>query len=634
MRTLTNAGLSTESVALELDHLTTNVTTTGQVTAASVYTNSLTTPNVSITNAVSAPNISVLGQVTSSSMFANSIVLPQNRSITFTPNTLDHGVMMEKSFASGWRFGMGQFPMGRLRLYANATLLPTSGVYLSLHHGTGTAESNFVDLVSANAQGIYLNAANTAIAGSLTVGGASGNVVLQNQNISLNRGVRAQQNNMLALWGGTVPTDTGTIGFGIDAGQNLRYTTPNTAHVFYNASTELARIGGTASSFQANVNVQGNLSVAQNAVLSGNVAMGTDRTFGWGGTSTLRNNMIVLWSTTSLDQHATNYYGFGLSGGQLRYHSQGQHVFYNESNTLLTLMNDGIISNRSLTMGPNLTIGWGSTTYKNNMITLYGINSTSDSTNYYGFGINLNVLRYQTDTSGQHVFYNNTTPLANIALTGITFHRPLTGPTGSITVASNLAVTGGTLSVGDTRQVSFESAVPYPNLLRFAGSTLLTSTDAAAIGTETAALRYGVPSGSAHKFFAATTPIANLQANLVQVYANTSITGNLNVTNTILAGGDIGAYSDRRLKSNLEVVSCALARIRSLTGYTFDRIDMPQRRYAGLLAQDLLPILPEAVFSTKDDTLAIAYGTLSALYVEAIKELDARLAAVEKKVSL
>lgn len=93
---------------------------------------------------------------------------------------------------------------------------------------------------------------------------------------------------------------------------------------------------------------------------------------------------------------------------------------------------------------------------------------------------------------------------------------------------------------------------------------------------------------------------------------------------------EILVTGDSRLKSNLVFVGDAVDKLSRLHGYTYDRIDMPGRRYAGLLAQDVARVLPEAVYVTApNNTLAVSYGSVSALLVEALNDLVGRVAALE-----
>ena len=94
---------------------------------------------------------------------------------------------------------------------------------------------------------------------------------------------------------------------------------------------------------------------------------------------------------------------------------------------------------------------------------------------------------------------------------------------------------------------------------------------------------------------------------------------NFSLTDSLVVTGNITAYSDRRLKKDFEVIPNAMAKVTALTGYNFTRLDSGER-HTGLIAQDVQAVLPEAVIEN-DGHLALAYGNLVGLLVEAIKEL-------------
>jgi hypothetical protein len=105
--------------------------------------------------------------------------------------------------------------------------------------------------------------------------------------------------------------------------------------------------------------------------------------------------------------------------------------------------------------------------------------------------------------------------------------------------------------------------------------------------------------------------------------------GNLIVDGSITAGGNVTAYSDGKLKENLAVINSPLEKVQALTGYTFDRIDTGQTQ-TGLIAQDVLKVLPEAVGYAEDGTLTLAYGNMVGLLVEAIKELKQEIEVLKR----
>ncbi len=94
-----------------------------------------------------------------------------------------------------------------------------------------------------------------------------------------------------------------------------------------------------------------------------------------------------------------------------------------------------------------------------------------------------------------------------------------------------------------------------------------------------------------------------------------------------VARGNISAYSDLRLKTDLSKITNALDKIDQLAGYVYTRIDTGERQ-TGLIAQDVEKVLPEAVH--QGEMLAINYGQMMGLIVEAIKELRQEINALKK----
>ena len=96
------------------------------------------------------------------------------------------------------------------------------------------------------------------------------------------------------------------------------------------------------------------------------------------------------------------------------------------------------------------------------------------------------------------------------------------------------------------------------------------------------------------------------------------------------ADGDIVAFStstasDAKLKTNIKTVEHALDKVCALDGVTFDWIK-DGKESAGVIAQNVEEVLPRAVKEVKDlnsdDThKSVEYNQLSALFIEAIKEL-------------
>lgn len=109
-----------------------------------------------------------------------------------------------------------------------------------------------------------------------------------------------------------------------------------------------------------------------------------------------------------------------------------------------------------------------------------------------------------------------------------------------------------------------------------------------------------------------------------------SLSGNLSVTGTITATGDITAFSDARLKTNVETLGNALHKVKSLRGVSYvSKLDANE--HIGVIAQEVERVLPQVVKTHSDSLKSVAYGNLVGVLIEAIKELEARVAELENR---
>jgi hypothetical protein len=104
-----------------------------------------------------------------------------------------------------------------------------------------------------------------------------------------------------------------------------------------------------------------------------------------------------------------------------------------------------------------------------------------------------------------------------------------------------------------------------------------------------------------------------------------SSTGTLNAS-AVYATGEITAFSDARVKTNIELIPNALSKVEAIRGVTYTRTDAPHEgvRQAGVIAQEVELVLPEVVKTNEDGMKSVAYGNLTALLIEAVKELSAQ----------
>lgn len=104
------------------------------------------------------------------------------------------------------------------------------------------------------------------------------------------------------------------------------------------------------------------------------------------------------------------------------------------------------------------------------------------------------------------------------------------------------------------------------------------------------------------------------------------------------ADGDVIAFSttisDERLKEDVAVVENATEKLKQVRGVTFTR-KYSKEKSAGIIAQDLEKVLPEAVkekglpFIDGNVYKVVEYDALHALLIEAVKDLTARVEELE-----
>ena len=92
------------------------------------------------------------------------------------------------------------------------------------------------------------------------------------------------------------------------------------------------------------------------------------------------------------------------------------------------------------------------------------------------------------------------------------------------------------------------------------------------------------------------------------------------------AVGNVTAYSDRRLKSDIVTIPNALDTVSKLRGVNFTK---DGEASTGVIAQEVQEVMPEVVHEG-GEYLSVAYGNLVGVLIEAVKELKAEVDALKK----
>ena len=136
---------------------------------------------------------------------------------------------------------------------------------------------------------------------------------------------------------------------------------------------------------------------------------------------------------------------------------------------------------------------------------------------------------------------------------------------------------------------------------------------------------------------------SNGTASTTNTTGSVVITGGLGVSGAINAGADVTAYatSDIRLKTNIENIPDALAKVNLLNGVTYNWNDLAHEvehkdtsvRETGVLAQQVNDVLPEVINIRDNGYMAVRYEKMVPLLIEAIKELTEQNRQLAQRLS-
>jgi hypothetical protein len=359
------------------------------------------------------------------------------------------------------------------------------------------------------------------------------------------------------------------------------------------------------------------------------------------------------------------------------------------SRTILSQFDGPVTFNKEVKINDQVTLTKPTTEPGSNATFTLKINNTQDSnskttgalilTGGAGIAKNLNVGG-NSDIAGTLTVTNNTTFNKNVTLVGSDtaateyFKIQNDGLNDKFTVDSfsgNTTIVG-TLGVQDVVTFSKNTdatalgtgalvvsagGASINNQLRVGGATNLGSTltvtdntifnkNVTLVGSDTAATEYfKIQNSSAvdkfivDSFSGNTTIVGTLGVQGVVTLSDTAssskttgalvVSGGVGIGGALFVGGDITAFadSDQRLKDNITPISNALSKTLSISGNTFDWNAKSEKEGpdVGVIAQEILEVLPEAVTTRDNGYLAVRYEKLVPLLIEAIKELKVEI---------
>jgi hypothetical protein len=300
---------------------------------------------------------------------------------------------------------------------------------------------------------------------------------------------------------------------------------------------------------------------------------------------------------------------------------------------------------KNLNIGGTLTVTDDTTFNKN--VTLVGSNTAA--TEYFKIQNGSAADKFTVDSSS-----GNTTIVGTLGVQDVvTFSKNTDATalgTGALVVSAGGASINNQLRVGGA--VNLGSTLTVTDDTTFNKNVILVGSNTAAteyfkIQNASAADKFTIDSSSGNTAIVGTLTVTDTTTlnstvtstavvNITNATASTTkttgalvVTGGVGIGGDLFVGGDIAAYatSDQRLKDNITPIPNALNKVLLTSGNTFDWNDKSDKEGSdvGVIAQEILEVLPEAVTTRDNGYLAVRYEKLVPLLIEAIKELKAEV---------
>jgi hypothetical protein len=117
----------------------------------------------------------------------------------------------------------------------------------------------------------------------------------------------------------------------------------------------------------------------------------------------------------------------------------------------------------------------------------------------------------------------------------------------------------------------------------------------------------------------------NASAKLITTSTGVSITG------ALVASGDVTAFSDARVKENVETIPNALDKVKAMRGVGYNKIGADTQS-VGVIAQELEEVVPQLVHTDEEGMKSVAYGNITAVLIEAIKEQQVQIEELKARL--
>ena len=210
------------------------------------------------------------------------------------------------------------------------------------------------------------------------------------------------------------------------------------------------------------------------------------------------------------------------------------------------------------------------------------------------------------------------------------------GPTnlsGSVNITGSVNFTGSTVSFKNNISLTNSTSnritwgtvgVSAPSFTSYSNGVKLVLYDD--VGASSAGYTIGIDSGTMFS-------TVNTTSGQFKWYGGTTLAATLSGAGAFTAVGNVTAFSDARVKTNIKTIDNALSKVLALRGVTYNRTDLEDKsEQIGVIAQEVKEILPQVVQENEDGHYSVAYGNIVGILIEAIKEQQAQIEELKSRL--
>jgi hypothetical protein len=402
-------------------------------------------------------------------------------------------------------------------------------------------------------------------------------------------------NNALSVSNNGVFTGTVNASAGFNAGANVLLSTSD---IKVGNATVNSFVNSSSISTTGTLSVTANALFSNNVTISGNLIVSGTTTYVNTAVLNIADNIITLNADLPAISAPSENVGIEVNRGS----SSNVSIRWNETSDIWDLTENG--SNFYQVVNRNQT---ANATYAGIVAIVDSVSNTSATIAASANSVKTAYDIASTAYSNAVVFSANADNIASGTLA--TARLPATANVSTaINVGANVNISTSRINVGNAtvNTVITSSTIVAPGTVA-AGNTTITG-------------------------FINVSSLATFSANVTinsgsLVLSDGSLTVNGNITTT----GYVDASSDARIKKNIRPITDALQTVLNIEGVVYDRIDVDLKDQMGFIAQQIKPYVPQIVNGTDEGGYRVSYQNITALLVEAIKDLNSKLEELQKR---